>query len=98
MEERLREAEERLGRSRPEMAARQRELEVREKIRVLLYLYPRECVVGTSFILYASLPLSLSFQDMARALRERDEEVCVCVCACARVHACVCVCANSFLK
>jgi hypothetical protein len=29
MEERLREAEERLGRSRPEMAARERELEVR---------------------------------------------------------------------
>ena len=39
MEERLREAEERLGRSRPEMAARERELEVRTSFYVYSIVY-----------------------------------------------------------
>ena len=39
VEERLREAEERLGRSRPEMAARQRELEVRRKYITIIHVH-----------------------------------------------------------
>lgn len=63
LEGRLREAEERLHRSHPEMAAKQRELEVGSSVE-------HDCVGVNAFfhVLYT--------QDMARTLRERDEEVC----------------------